>query len=51
MYKHDVSIGYFQSVERARYATIITLLRGFVLLTAKKIKPVAYRGSPLLAIS
>lgn len=29
-----VSIGYFQSVERARYATIITLLRGFILLTA-----------------
>ncbi len=29
-----VSIGYFQSVEQARYATIITLLRGFVLLTA-----------------
>jgi len=26
-----VSIGYFQSVEQARYATIITLLRGFVL--------------------
>ena len=24
-----VSIGYFQSVEQARYATIITLLRGF----------------------
>ncbi|WP_418696436.1 MATE family efflux transporter [Bacteroides sp.] len=29
-----VSIGYFQSVERARYATLITLLRGFILLTA-----------------
>ena len=29
-----VSIGYFQSVERARYATFITLLRGFILLTA-----------------
>lgn len=28
-----VSIGYFQSVERAKYATIITLLRGFILLT------------------
>lgn len=28
-----VSIGYFQSVERARYATLITLLRGFILLT------------------
>lgn len=29
-----VSIGYFQSVERAKYATVITLLRGFILLTA-----------------
>lgn len=29
-----VSIGYFQSVERANYATFITLLRGFVLLIA-----------------
>ena len=29
-----VSIGYFQSVERANYATLITLLRGFVLLIA-----------------
>lgn len=29
-----VSIGYFQSVERAQYATVITLLRGFILLTA-----------------
>ena len=37
-----VSIGYFQSVERARYATIITLLRGFVLLTA------CFFGLPLL---
>ena len=37
-----VSIGYFQSVERARYATIITLLRGFVLLT------VCFFGLPLL---
>lgn len=26
-----VAIGYFQSVERARYATVITLLRGFIL--------------------
>ena len=37
-----VSIGYFQSVEQARYATIITLLRGFVLLTA------CFFGLPLL---
>lgn len=37
-----VSIGYFQSAERARYATIITLLRGFVLLTA------CFFGLPLL---
>ncbi len=37
-----VSIGYFQSVERARYATIITLLRGFILLTA------CFFGLPLL---
>lgn len=37
-----VSIGYFQSVERAKYATIITLLRGFVLLTA------CFYGLPLL---
>lgn len=37
-----VSIGYFQSVERARYATIITLLRGFILLT------VCFVGLPLL---
>ena len=29
-----VSIGYFQSVERAKYATVITLLRGFIPLTA-----------------
>ena len=29
-----VSIGYFQSIERARYATLITILRGFILLTA-----------------
>lgn len=28
-----VSIGYFQSVERARYALMVTLLRGFILLT------------------
>lgn len=37
-----VSIGYFQSIERARYATIITLLRGFILLTA------CFYGLPLL---
>lgn len=37
-----VSIGYFQSVERAKYATIITLLRGFILLTA------CFFGLPLL---
>lgn len=37
-----VSIGYFQSVERARYATVITLLRGFILLT------VCFFGLPLL---
>lgn len=37
-----VSIGYFQSVERARYATFITLLRGFILLTA------CFFGLPLL---
>ena len=37
-----VSIGYFQSVERARYATLITLLRGFILLTA------CFFGLPLL---
>ena len=29
-----VSIGYFQSIERAKYATVITLLRGFILLAA-----------------
>lgn len=29
-----VSIGYFQSVERAKYATFITLLRGYILLVA-----------------
>ena len=29
-----VSIGYFQSVERAQYATVITLLRGFILMTS-----------------
>ena len=37
-----VSIGYFQSVERAKYATVITLLRGFILLTA------CFFGLPLL---
>ena len=37
-----VSIGYFQSVERAKYATFITLLRGFILLTA------CFFGLPLL---
>lgn len=37
-----VSIGYFQSVERARYATFITLLRGFILLT------ICFYGLPLL---
>lgn len=37
-----VSIGYFQSVERAQYATVITLLRGFILLTA------CFFGLPLL---
>ena len=37
-----VSIGYFQSVERARYATLITLLRSFILLTA------CFFGLPLL---
>ena len=37
-----VSIGYFQSVERAKYATFITLLRGFILLTA------CFLGLPLL---
>lgn len=37
-----VSIGYFQSVERARYATLITLLRGFILLTA------CFFGLPLI---
>ncbi len=37
-----VSIGYFQSVERAKYATVITLLRGFILLTA------CFYGLPLL---
>lgn len=37
-----VSVGYFQSVEQARYATIITLLRGFILLTA------CFFGLPLL---
>lgn len=29
-----ISIGFFQSVEQAKYATFITLLRGFILLTA-----------------
>lgn len=37
-----VSIGYFQSVERAKYATFITLLRGFILLT------ICFYGLPLL---
>ena len=37
-----VSIGYFQSVERAGTATLITLLRGFVLLT------ICFYGLPLL---
>ena len=37
-----VSIGYFQSVERAKYATVITLLRGFILLIA------CFFGLPLL---
>ena len=37
-----VSIGYFQSVERAKYATVITLLRGFILLT------LCFYGLPLL---
>ena len=37
-----VSIGYFQSVERAKYATFITLLRGFILLT------LCFYGLPLL---
>lgn len=37
-----VSIGYFQSVERAKYATFITLLRGFILLTG------CFFGLPLL---
>ncbi|WP_347023435.1 MATE family efflux transporter [Bacteroides eggerthii] len=37
-----VSIGYFQSVERAQYATVITLLRGFILLT------LCFYGLPLL---
>ena len=37
-----VSIGYFQSVERAKYATVITLLRGFILLT------ICFFGLPLL---
>lgn len=37
-----VSIGYYQSVECARTATLITLLRGFVLLT------ICFYGLPLL---
>ena len=37
-----VSIGYFQSVERAKYATFITLLRGFILLA------LCFYGLPLL---
>lgn len=37
-----VSIGYFQSVEQARYAATITLLRGFILLIA------CFYGLPLI---
>ncbi len=37
-----VSIGYFQSIERAQVATMITLMRGFVLLT------LCFYGLPLL---
>lgn len=37
-----VSIGYYQSIERAKMATFITLMRGFVLLT------LCFYGLPLL---
>ena len=37
-----VSIGYFQSIERAKSAFLITLLRGFILLTA------CFFGLPLI---
>lgn len=37
-----VSIGYYQSIERARVATFITLMRGFVLLT------LCFYGLPLV---
>ena len=37
-----VSIGYFQSIERAKSAFVITLLRGFILLTA------CFFGLPLI---
>lgn len=41
-----VSIGYFQSIEKARYATIITLLRGFILLAACFFILPAFIGTP-----
>lgn len=42
-----VSIGYFQSVERAKYATVITLLRGFILLTACFFRTAPAIGRPV----